>query len=359
MFTHGLLVSLPPREIARSAVPASVFDRAALDLASASPELADAVALVESIGAHLGVALKYVLRPEMFTHGASLAWLRAELGPTRDHLALSDGTTIKVVPGLRNHVFLYGLARSADAQALRRLAQRAPELFGVFETQINTALAMKHGPRTYCPGTVVFSSNDASESGEGQLLRFLLGPFSPDDSASRILAAGPVDPPPSPFRHVAYAPLTQTSLDDPSFCRILAASLAKTMFDPTSALVLALPSARSQDETAEERLRPVLASLLHSDAPIPAAASTNLFVSTGRLSAESMRRFGEHTSLLAHESFDFWRNSPEFYAPFRSIKVIADDARHGAASLKVACAGMCGRDVEVVWTSARPERTLA
>ena len=141
-----LAVSLPVRELGRTPLPGSVFGAAALVEAPLSEPLRRALALVSSAARRGGAELLFVARPEIFIYGEGLTWLRATLGPARRHLSLSDGTAVKLIPGLSNHVFFYGLSRRDDSGALRQLMRRAPELLGQFDSQLNTALFL--GART-------------------------------------------------------------------------------------------------------------------------------------------------------------------------------------------------------------------
>ena len=140
---------------------ARFFRRSDLAAAEFSPALRIAVELVTGICRESGFEPTFVARPEIFTHGESRAWLDKRLGGVKDHLALSDGTTIRLIPGLRNHVFLFGLGRAADGEALQRLERRAPELFGSLHSQVNTAL--QFGRRRETPAPIAIVGVDALE----------------------------------------------------------------------------------------------------------------------------------------------------------------------------------------------------
>ena len=112
-FESGLLVSLPALELRNIALTASLFDRGALIGSRLSDPLQAAIATLDEAQA-AKAPLLFVARPEMFTDGATLDWLTARCGGIVDHLDISDGFTIKLLPGFRNHVFFYGLGRRED-----------------------------------------------------------------------------------------------------------------------------------------------------------------------------------------------------------------------------------------------------
>ena len=132
------VLSVPARGLALADVPGSVFDAEALLAMPLAPDLRRAVGLALRAHGGAGVPVRCVVRPEIFTHGRSLAWLKEKLGPVTDHLNLSDGTAVKLIPGLRNHMFTYGLHAQGHAQEFKKLLRRAPELLGQIQSQVNS-----------------------------------------------------------------------------------------------------------------------------------------------------------------------------------------------------------------------------
>ena len=172
----ALAISLPASELAKAQLPGSIF--AARDLTSAplSGELRRAIALIEGVCAQSGFAPTFVARPEIFTHGESFAWLMRKLGGVRDHLAFSDGSTVRIIPGLRNHVFFYGLSRHEDGAGLERLERRAGELLAGLTSQINSALKFGRGRSATSPETIALTGRSRALLGEPEFYRFYFNP---------------------------------------------------------------------------------------------------------------------------------------------------------------------------------------
>ncbi len=149
----SVVLSVPPHEIAEVAVPGSIFELSVLLRSVLSPELRLAVELIAvhavsrrgttypSLGTailSLGTAIRCVARPEIFAHGPPLDWLMSRLEGVTDHYSLSDGTSLKLIPTVRNHLFTYGLQSHRRHVDFRKLLRRAPEMLGQFASQVNT-----------------------------------------------------------------------------------------------------------------------------------------------------------------------------------------------------------------------------
>src|SRR5579862_8407822 len=117
---EDLAVSLPARELAKVELAGSVFSVDALDGEPISEALRFAIDLLRMATEDAGGSLRFIARPEMFTHGETVAWLRAELGSARNHVCISDASCIRVIPGFQNHVFFYGLGQKSHFEALQR-----------------------------------------------------------------------------------------------------------------------------------------------------------------------------------------------------------------------------------------------
>jgi len=141
-FASGLLVSLPWRVVRNIGVSSCLCPAAMID-AERLPRSARAgfELLVQSM-VKRGLPIWFTPAPELFTGPVPRQWLKNHLPGVTDHIALSDGETIRFVPGLRNHVFLYGLYQRADHDRFKRLVQRVPEFLSTFESQINTTYSL-------------------------------------------------------------------------------------------------------------------------------------------------------------------------------------------------------------------------
>ncbi len=114
--------------------------------------------------------------PEIFTHGESLAWLARKLGGARDHLAFSDGSTVRILPGMRNHVFFYAQSRLSDGEALARLERRAGELLAGLDLAGQQRAEIRARPRG---GVARDDSRDRARSRLSRRAGTLSLPFQP------------------------------------------------------------------------------------------------------------------------------------------------------------------------------------
>ena len=71
-----------------------------------SADLRTALLLILRVYYPSRVPVRVVARPEIFTHGDAERWLRARLDNVTQHLCISDGTTIKLLPGCQTRFLL-------------------------------------------------------------------------------------------------------------------------------------------------------------------------------------------------------------------------------------------------------------
>jgi len=347
MFDDGALaLSLPALELERVRLPGSVFSAADIATAEVSPQLRLALDLIVGVCRESGFEPTFVARPEIFSSGESLAWLTKRLNGAKDHLALSDGTAIRLIPGLRNHVFLFGLDRAADAAALQKLERRAPELFGALQTQVNTARRFASGRES--PASVAISGVDALEREAPQFYRIALNAESVEDSVARTLRSRLALRPGQRFDEIDYVALTESSLADERFGEWLAEKLNLVYFDPRRALILRIPANAGASRDVEARVRATLAALVAASPRVPLAAAVGAWLTTGDLTADRLSGLTEACDFLAPESFDFWRHSPRSYAGYRRLRVHTRARRLNAAAFAEIVASMTGRPIEVV-----------
>jgi hypothetical protein len=321
----ALAVSLPANELGGMRLPGSVFQEADLTGARFSAPLARALDIVRASAAFAGVSLVFVARPEILAHGDSLAWLRARLGPVRRHLALSDGTTLKKIPGLENYAFFHGLARRADREALAGLQRRAPELFTGLAGQVNTGLTLASA----APASIVLEGSVESTE-PAAYFRVACDAGSLDDSVARTLSAGPQSRLPSEFGEMTYVTLTESSLDDPHFLRWMADEAGRCYFGRPRALLIRLPESVGHSAEIGDRLRAALAGLRDGGARVPLAPAYGVWFAAGDPTVSELEQASRVSDLVAPASFDFWRAPPPSYRGFRSVVVhVPESSRLG------------------------------
>jgi hypothetical protein len=353
VFGSGIAVSLPAKELAHVQLPGSVFGVDNLAAGGISDELRRAVWLIEQVCRSQNLALVFIARPEIFTHGETLQWLRRRLGDIQDHVSVSDGTTIRLIPGMHNHVFFHALGRAADEAAFGRLEQRVPELFFTLTSQINSALRIRHGLKKYTPPSFVISGRENQTFCEPEFYKFYLNAYSIEDSVARMLLRGASDTDNLPVKNIVYAPMTETGTADTAFAKRIALLIARTYLDPTSGLIIRLPFGADQNAKLRDRMAGMLTGLRHTRIPIPSVPAPNIFFATDDVEMSQLAVQPQSVDLLIHDSFDFWRHPPSFYAKFRSISVTARRGRHNPEVFTVMLTKACGRRPDLVW----PART--
>jgi hypothetical protein len=345
-----LLVSVPPWELAGLDIPASLFGRETLQGAELSPRLAAALQLIDR-SRPAGSPLRFVARPEIFTDGATLDWLKARIGDVEDHLALSDGSSVKLLPGLRNHVFFYGLGRRADSEALARLERRAPEVLAQVETQVNTALAFRWNAREIAPPTIRLGRRNGQAPPEVELRRLFLNRNTVADSAARMMAAPPVDIAALHFAALTYVRLSGRGLMDNRLTRALAGEIAAHYVDPSRAALFVLPQTRGAPSDLQDRLDALAAGLIAGGCRTPLTPAANLLVATEDLGADALAWIADTRRLVVDDGDDFWRLPPSFQPCFAETTVFAQRKRHRRAAFEALLREGYGERMRIAWTS--------
>lgn len=321
-FESGALFSLPARELAMTTPPASVFPIEALDATGLSPVLRDALALVASCTPP-GQPRLIVARPEMFTDGATLAWLRHAIGGVLDHVALSDGEAVRLVPGLRNHGFFYGVGRIGDLDALERLERRAPELLTQLHSQVNTALGFRWKGRRFAPRTQAILAGPPLSGPAPELRALVVDGHSPDASARLALAAAPMAP--AGFARLHYLRLSEGALHEMTVARRVTALVADTLADSGRAFVWVLPEG-AEDEAG--RVGALMRCLLAGGGRLPRGPMANVFFTPADLSVEALGRLAARRALVVDDFVNFSRAAPGFPESFTEVLVYARRNRH-------------------------------
>jgi hypothetical protein len=317
----GIAVSLPAIALRDAPLSRSVFDAQALSAISLSDDLRQAIDILVVAAARHDVPVKFVARPEIFTNGETLAWLRKELGETTDHLCISDGSSLRIIPGLRNHVFFYSLGRQANAEAFRRLVRRAPELFASLSTQVNSAFTLRTGTKASIrpDSVIIHDGNGNARNAKHASFNFYMKATSIEDAADRILS----NPSPSEEKHsgaAIFMPLTEAATADQGFMKHAGAIISKAFFDNSSRVYLELPRMGSQDNSTHLRVKNVLHGLRYATAPIPRVPAKNVFLTVGDLSNSGFDV--SNATLVLHESYEFWRHPDSYFQAFANVQIL-------------------------------------
>jgi len=338
LFTGAaLLLSLPGAEVERIDWPGSLVAPGEILAAPVSPELRAAVRLVWGEALRRGMAMHCVARPELFADGPSRRWLRTRAPGVTQHLCLSDGHAIKPLAGLQTHVFFYRLVDRANMLALARLCRRAGELMAQVGSQVNTHLALGDDVDAARPPSVLLHAATPLEHPPPVLLPLFYNCNSDEDSANRTEQAGPVAAERlTDAARLHYLPLTETALDDRAFARVVARTVLEACFDPTRLLVLRLP-AGGGERTPAQRIAAMLPALRHSGVVIPRASAGNIVFATEDLEEDHTKLARLPRHILVHDSFDFWRHTPGFYAGAEQVAVCAGPDPASPAHLPPTC----------------------
>lgn len=346
----NICVSLPAKDITALSLSGSVFEPRELDHATLSPDLRDAIDLIQVATEAGGGTMRCLAHPEIFTHGDSLAWLRATLGDARDHVCISDGSGIRVVPGMDNHVFFYALGRAAHLEAAQRLFKRAPELFSSLTSQINTAIRVRGFTSVGAPPTLHIQPDDTPAGPPPRMLAFYVNPVSPAESADRILARPPLvfaDVGDSPL---ILVPLTQVAIADRAFMDHVAQLVRKAYFETSVRMVLGLPPPDGADQSDSDRLFRVIDAFSRAKAAIPRVPAANVAFSSAPF--PHLEPLPAGSTLLAHDSVEVWRTSAAYLRRFDVTQVAKARGQRfeiGAARL---LANVLGRPPKIIRCAA-------
>jgi hypothetical protein len=347
-FQGRLLVSLPASELPHIALTASLFGPETLFEAAISESLRTAL---EAITA----PLLFVARPEMFTDGATLEWLATRCEGIVDHLHVSDGKTVKLLPSFRNHVFFYGLGRADDRDALGRLEKHLPELFAQVHSQVNTALSFRWKDTFIQPQTLVMTRRGGADAAGFELRRLFLNRHSPEDSADRTLSFSVIEPSAPRFRELHYIRITERGLRDFDCARDIAELATRLFVDPSKGVIFITPRSAV---SSRERLRVLAAALVDGGVHLPGATVPNILTATEDLPVEALEAMSDVRRLIVDEVDDFWRSSASFYETFESVTVYTRRQRHDPIAFQRMLNHAYGPRTLIAWSSVRTRRRL-
>jgi hypothetical protein len=244
------------------------------------------------------------------------------LGGATDHFCLSDGTSLKLIPRVRNHLFTYGLHSNQGNIEFNKLMRRAPELLDQFDSQINTFHRVAVNGLAHEPKPVLMSSSVPRPALTAWFHGFYLNPHSLEDSAERMLEWGePEAPSFAHFAKVTYVPLTECAAKDLKFQRMVAQMIASTYFSTSACLLIRLPSGNAQ---VTERMQCAIEGIRAATLNLPRSRSTNVFLMTGDLPEESLTEMGTGVTFVLHQTFDYWRYTQNAYRNAEKVVVFLD-----------------------------------
>ncbi|WP_372624518.1 hypothetical protein [Falsiroseomonas sp.] len=342
MFGNSLLVSIPGAALGALQLPGSLFAWRDLRDAPLRPELRLALLLVMHATAAARIRVRFLARPEMFTHGPARAWLDARLGDTQDHLILSDGETLRALPGLRNHLFFHARGLPVQEAALCRLLKLAPELFAGLAGQVNGALSFRLGARWIRPPLTTLRFTATPEIEPPLVAPFLCHAGDPLRAAAFCAeaAAEPQDAPPlDAAPH--YIPLSGSALADRPFLDDLARQLQRAALGAAPPMLLGLPPAESQDAELAERIVDVLRALAATRLPFPHAPSWQLRFTTAPPTAAALA--GGMVTL--HPGTAFWRLGADLFDGQARVQVSGGGA---LGPFRALLAAWLGREVTLL-----------
>ncbi len=356
----GLAVSLPSRELRKIEMPGSVTEPAALAQAAFSPELRAAMNLLEASCTEGRVPLRYIGRPEIFTHDPTLAWLRGALGDIEDHVCLSDGSVIKLIPGMRNHLFHFAHGLHGGLKSFENLIERAPEIATQLESQINTAFSFFLGGTYVRPRTQLIQALSAPSVAEAPMRKCYLNPNSVEDSVNRMALFPTLGLATSrPGKHLIFVPFTDAAYADRDFCRIAAELVIRCAQEHSDSLLILAALAESQTpESWALHCKPLISAIAQCGRILPRAVLSNVAFCAG-MPTETCFAGWVGSTFVCHETFCFWQQPRAFYEGFSDIRlVLGRHRRRDTSAILDMFAAACGRQPTVTWGSKEEERPL-
>jgi hypothetical protein len=318
----GLLVSLPATELNGFAPSGSLFGVEELRKVTLSEELRSAIDIAAQLCAKRRAPLLLSTRPEMFTHGASLAWLKDRIGGTQDHLIISDGSAIRPISDMRNHLFLYRTGIVANARAFARLAKHVPEIIATMHSQVNTGFAVRLARKAVTPRPWLLQAQTRPAKDSAARYYPYVHDVTLDACLQRTLAAAPTDTmKQSLFRHLTYIPLTEAACADRVTVRSVAQLIHRAHTQPGYGVLLRTPSLEGIASPREAAIKKAIEFVLGAGLKKATPVSQVLFV-TEDPTPKALAGLSAVTDLVLPQSFAYWRHSPEYYAHFKKLAVL-------------------------------------
>lgn len=320
----GILISVPGREALGVAWSASVVEVEEALGALGSIDLRLAISLVSDAARQRGLAVRCAPRPEVFEAPSGKFSVFERARGFGRHVCLSDGETIKQIPGMENHVFFYHPAYRDGMSALARFRRRAPEATLSLSGQINSNLDFGGPSPPIFPSPVFLRPNIPPLGVDPEPRPLFLGAYSTEETVARTVGAQPIDTATEGVcTRLRYAPLTETALGDPVFARLLGHMVLDACFDPTVLMVLRAPFVRGGGGDLAARIETLQDALSKSGVVLPRSRRINVLVADGDLDEDHDLVQRLPMTVYAPDGFDLWRHTPKFYATARRVVVLA------------------------------------
>ncbi len=267
-----LLVSVPAVHLSTIELPGSIYPWRCLRDAVLPPDLRLALLLVMQAAEAQQTEVRFVARPEIFTHGAAREWLDAQAGGAQDHLALTDGNTLRLLPGLRNHMFFFPRGMTSREAALQRLVRLVPEAFAGLASQVNGTLSFRLGARWVRPPLLPLGFAVTPVGEPAQYAPFVWLPGNHGHagvlSEKEAMAGLPLLKPPH------FVPLTLGALSDHPFVVELAKQVRDVVLDPAKGpLLIGLPALDRDDAATKDQVEAVLEAFSRTGVALPRRSS--------------------------------------------------------------------------------------
>ena len=331
---------MPAHDLREADIPGSLFDAAQLQHLALPGDLRRAFELV-SAGCKKPLAMT---RPEMFTHGTARRWLDDRLGAVRTHVCLSDGSVVKVIDGLENHVFFFRPEQLKQGAALRNLLAWAPEIFAQLRSQINSFHGAKVNDRLIVPPTSLLFPKRARAAAVPEFFEFFVNSHSGLESARHIIDEGAVAAPElNEFSEVHYIPFTESSTADPAFSKALAQKIAAAYFNPGHCLLIRLPALHDHVPGLLQQITVALEALSRLGIVMPKVPARNIFLARDDVPESYFDTRHARLSFMFDGSFDFWRYTQAFYKRLRGVTYWLGSARESSKSVTRGFSKILGR----------------
>jgi hypothetical protein len=318
MFQSSIAISLPGSILQALEISSSVFSLAQSDLARLPPDLQRAIELIAESATQDLSDVRFIARPEIFTHGDMLVKLRRMLGGAEDHVALTDGLTFRPIPGFRNHLFFYSRGRPECIVALSTLAKVAPDVLLSATSQINGNLKIRVADRWHSPDTMCLRLEKLPSLTHSEFSVFYCNHSSAHDSAARICRMPQVNLEAIDANcPVTYVLLSRAALADRAFCSHLASRILKTAFSDAELLLLGLDDFSSGSATKLDSIRAVMEAVSGTGKIFPRVPIPSVLFAAALPPARML----QSGSILLHPATEFWRLPFQIYRDAQAVEL--------------------------------------
>lgn len=310
------MISVPPDELRGAELPGSLFEADQLHRMPISEGLKRAAELMTSVCKQP----LCLVRPEIFAHGHARQWLKQRLNGTRHHICLSDGTSVKVIEGLDNHVFFYGLGQRKGSKGLHNLSTWAPEIFSHIKSQINTFHAVQLDGRLLQPPTTLSLPPARVQAALPEMYPYVFNPQCGEQSARVMIEVGTtLKLTPADFDELIYIPFSESGSHDAAFSKMVAQIIATAYFNPTQCVLLRLPAANENMPDLARQILRTLEAVGASGVVAPRVMAKNVFLLRSDLPESFFDTHGRW-SFVVDDTFDFWRYTRRLYRGLHSVR---------------------------------------